>query len=47
MMWRVATGARFVSSLLYYQDLIYLATEVGVVRCVDPATRETIWTEIN
>jgi outer membrane protein assembly factor BamB len=45
LVWRIPTGAPYVSSLLYYQGLLYLATEVGVVRCVDPATGETIWTK--
>ena len=45
VIWRVATGAPYVSSLLYYEDLLYLATEVGVVRCVEPKSGETIWTE--
>ena len=45
VLWRVATGAPYVSSALHYQGLLYLATEVGVVRCVDPKTGETIWTE--
>jgi outer membrane protein assembly factor BamB len=45
VLWRIATGAPYVSSLLYYQDLIYMATEVGVVRCVDPKTGETVWAE--
>ena len=45
VLWRMPTGAPYVSSLLYYRDLIYMATEVGVVRCVDPETGETVWTE--
>jgi hypothetical protein len=31
--------------VLYYQDLLYMATEVGVVRCIDPKTGETVWVE--
>ena len=45
VLWNVPTGAPYTSSLLYYRDLLYMATEVGVVRCVDPGTGETIWTE--
>ena len=45
VLWSVPTGAPYTSSLLYYRDLLYMATEVGVVRCVDPGTGETIWTE--
>ena len=45
VLWRVPTGAPYVSSLLYYQELLYMATEVGIVRCVDPKTGETLWTQ--
>ncbi len=43
VMWEVKTGAPYVSSLLYYQGLIYMATENGIVSCLDSATGETIW----
>lgn len=45
VLWRVATGAPYVSSLLHYLGLLYMATEVGVVRCIDPGSGETLWTE--
>lgn len=45
VLWRVPTGAPYVSSLLYYQDLLYMATEVGIVRCIDPKTGQTLWTQ--
>jgi outer membrane protein assembly factor BamB len=45
LLWRVATGAPYVSSLLFYRSLLYLATETGVARCVDPETGGTIWVE--
>lgn len=41
--WRVPTGAPYVSSLLYYQGLIYMASETGIVTCVDAETGETLW----
>jgi outer membrane protein assembly factor BamB len=41
--WEVKTGAPYVSSLLYYQGLLYMATENGIVSCIDPASGETIW----
>ena len=41
--WRVATGAPYISSLLYYQGLIYMASETGIVTCVDAETGETLW----
>jgi outer membrane protein assembly factor BamB len=43
--WRAATGAPHVSSLLYYDGLIYLAHENGIVTCVDAKTGERIWRE--
>ncbi len=45
VIWRKPTGAPYVSSLLYYEGLLYMATEVGVVRCIDARDGETIWTE--
>jgi outer membrane protein assembly factor BamB len=41
--WEVKAGAPYVSSLLYYRDLLYMATENGIVSCIDPANGETIW----
>ncbi len=43
--WRVSTGAPYVSSPLYYENLIYMATENGIAFCVDPKTGETVWKE--
>ena len=43
ILWRVATGAPYVSSLLYYDGLIYFAMETGVASAVDPASGETVW----
>ena len=44
-LWRVATGAPYVSSLLVYRGLIFLASDHGVVTAVDAATGETVWRE--
>ena len=43
--WRVATGAPYVSSLLYYQGLIYMASEQGIVSCIDASSGDTVWRE--
>jgi outer membrane protein assembly factor BamB len=43
IIWEVKTGAPYVSSLLYYQGFIYMATENGIVSCIDPAAGETVW----
>jgi outer membrane protein assembly factor BamB len=43
--WLVNTGAPYVSSLLYYQGLIYMATETGIASCVDAANGKLLWRE--
>lgn len=45
MLWKVNTGAPYVSSLLHYRGLIWMATEGGIVSCVDAATGKTLWKE--
>ncbi len=44
-LWRVATGAPYVSSLLHYKGLVFMATETGVVSAIDGATGATVWKE--
>lgn len=43
--WRIATGAPYVSSLLYYDGVIYMANDVGVLTATGAATGERIWQE--
>lgn len=43
--WLVKTGAPYVSSLVYYQGLIYMATETGIATCVDAANGSIVWRE--
>lgn len=43
--WSVATGAPYISSLVYYQGLVYMASDVGVVTCVDAASGDRVWQE--
>ena len=43
--WRVATGAPYVSSLLYYDGIVYMANDVGVLTAVDASTGERVWQE--
>ncbi len=45
VLWEVKSGAPYVSSLLYYRGLLYMATENGIVSCMDPANGEAIWRE--
>ena len=39
VLWHVPTGAPYISSLVYYDGLIYMAGDVGVVTCVDAQDR--------
>jgi outer membrane protein assembly factor BamB len=43
--WSVATGAPYISSLLHYEGLLYMANDVGIVTCVDARTGEKVWQE--
>jgi outer membrane protein assembly factor BamB len=43
--WRVATGAPYVSSLLFYDGVVYMANDVGVLTASDAATGERLWQE--
>jgi outer membrane protein assembly factor BamB len=43
--WRVETGAPYVSSVVYYDGLVYMANGAGIVRCVDGETGERVWQE--
>ena len=45
VVWHVPTGAPYISSLVYYEGLIYMAGDVGVVTCVDAKTGERVWRE--
>ena len=41
--WRRPSGASYVPSVLYYDGLLYMTNEVGVVTCADARTGEPIW----
>jgi len=45
VVWRVPTGGPYISSLVYYDGLIYMATELGIVTCIDAKTGELVWRE--
>jgi outer membrane protein assembly factor BamB len=45
VVWHVATGAPYISSLVHYQGLLYMAGDVGVITCVDAKTGERVWRE--
>lgn len=43
--WRVPTRAPYISSLLYYEGLVFMATEGGIASAIDPETGAPIWRE--
>jgi outer membrane protein assembly factor BamB len=43
--WRNPTGAPYVSSLVYYEGLLYMGSEMGIVTAIDPATGQSVWRE--
>ena len=45
VVWHTPTGAPYVSSLVYYDGLIYMASEMGIVSAIDPASGEMVWRE--
>ena len=45
VVWSVATGAPYVSSLLHYDGIIYMANDVGVLTAVDAVSGSRIWQE--
>jgi outer membrane protein assembly factor BamB len=42
-LWRIASGASYVPSILYYEGLIYVTNEVGIAACVDAQTGKEVW----
>jgi outer membrane protein assembly factor BamB len=45
VVWSVPTGAPYISSLLYHDGLLYMASDAGIVTCVDAKTGEKVWQE--
>jgi len=41
--WRVGSGAPYISSILHYDGLIYMANDGGIATAVDAKTGERIW----
>jgi outer membrane protein assembly factor BamB len=41
--WQAPSGASYVPSILYYEGLLYMTNEVGVVTCADAKTGEAVW----
>jgi len=45
LLWHVETGAPYTSSVVYHDGLLYMATEMGIVTCIDAKTGERVWRE--
>jgi outer membrane protein assembly factor BamB len=45
LLWHVETGAPYTSSFVYSNGLLFMATEMGIVTCIDAATGERVWRE--
>ena len=43
ILWRAPSGASYVPSILYYDGLLYVTNEVGIVMCADAETGEAVW----
>jgi outer membrane protein assembly factor BamB len=41
--WKITSGAPYISSLVYYEGLIYMAGDVGVLTVVDAKTGERVY----
>ena len=45
VVWRMPTGGPYTSSFVYYDGLLYMANELGIVTAVDPAGGAPVWRE--
>ena len=45
VVWEVPTGAPYISSLVYHEGILYMASDVGAVTAIDAATGKRIWQE--
>jgi outer membrane protein assembly factor BamB len=45
VIWEVPTGAPYISSLVYHEGILYMASDVGAVTAIDAATGKRIWQE--
>ena len=43
IVWRVPSGASYVPSILFYDGLLYVTNEVGIVTCTDAETGKQVW----
>ncbi|MEP7307781.1 MAG: PQQ-binding-like beta-propeller repeat protein [Acidobacteriota bacterium] len=45
VVWEVATGAPYISSLVYHGGLLYMASDVGAISVIDAETGRRLWQE--
>jgi outer membrane protein assembly factor BamB len=43
ILWSASGGASYVPSILFYEGLIYVTNEVGIVTCADAGNGKTVW----
>ena len=43
LLWRVPTGAPYVSAVVQYQGIVFLASDAGVLQAVDAKNGERLW----
>jgi outer membrane protein assembly factor BamB len=43
IVWRTPGGASYVPSILFYDGLLYVTNEVGIVTCADAETGKQVW----
>ena len=43
ILWRTPTGASYVPSILYYDGLLYMTSDAGILTCADARTGQPVW----
>jgi outer membrane protein assembly factor BamB len=43
ILWRTPTGASYVPSILYYDGLLYMTSDAGILTCAEASTGKQVW----
>jgi outer membrane protein assembly factor BamB len=43
VLWRASSGASYVPSIVFYEGLLYMTNEIGVVTCAEAKTGAQVW----
>ena len=43
ILWRTPTGASYVPSIIYYDGLLYMTSDAGILTCAEAVTGEQVW----